>query len=222
MTAAGDKAPGRGQLSTGSRETGSDLRVFGLTGGIASGKSTVAKFLGEAGLPVIDADWIARELSEPGGAAHTPIVERFGTGDRAKLREIVFKDAKSRRDLEAILHPLIRMESLHRMRREADAWRMRHPGAPGPVPMIYEATLLVETGRYKDFDGLIVVEAPRDVRKIRVVERDGSLPELAEKIISAQLSDEERRAHATHVIENAGTLEELHAKVLALLPRLTG
>ena len=90
-------------------------RVWGLTGGIASGKSTVARIFEELGVPVIDADEIARGLSQPGGAAHAAVLSRFGTADREKLHGIVFSDPKARGDLEAILHPLIREESARRL-----------------------------------------------------------------------------------------------------------
>src|SRR5271167_754127 len=91
------------------------IEVWGLTGGIASGKSSVARFLEKAGLYIIDADQLARDLSKEGGKAHPLIVKRFGTADRAKIRETVFNDPKARKDLEAILHPLIGEESRKRM-----------------------------------------------------------------------------------------------------------
>ncbi len=184
------------------------MKVFGLTGGIASGKSTASLFFSEAGIPVIDADLVARELTDHGGRAHDAVLKRFGTTDRAKLRELVFADAKARADLEAILHPLIREES---------ARRISETQAP---LVIYEATLLVETGRFKDFDGLIVVEAPREERIQRLMARDHSTREIAEKILASQASDESRRAVATFVITNTGTLDELKAQVQALASRL--
>jgi dephospho-CoA kinase len=189
-----------GQLSTESRDQASHVKVWGLTGGIASGKSTVAKFLAEQGIPVIDADQVSRELSSPGGMAHAAILARFGTDDRALIREKVFKDLEARRDLEAILHPMIRQESMRRIQQFT-----------GPV--IYEATLLVETGRYKDFAGLLVVEAPLEARKTRLVLRDALPERLADQIIAAQLSDAERRKVATVVIQNDGDLEKLRAQV---------
>jgi dephospho-CoA kinase len=177
--------------------------VWGLTGGIASGKSSVAKFFAEAGFTIIDADQISRELSAPGGAAFAAIVERLGTGDRAELRKIVFDDPKARKELEAILHPLIGQESRRRM-------------AASKGPVIYEATLLVEAGRKKDFAGLIVVEAPLVQRISRLRARDGIDESAAKKILAAQLTDAERRAHADHVIVNDDSLEELRTKTLAL------
>lgn len=175
--------------------------VWGLTGGIASGKSQVARFFNEEGIPVIDADQISRELSLPGGAAHALIIKRFGTDDRAKLRHIVFGDVQARKDLEAVLHPLIVAESARRMGQIA----ARHVG-PGKVRILYEAALLVETGRYQELNGLLVVDAPLAIRRDRLIRRDGVAPELADRILAAQASDAQRLAAATSVIKNAGTL----------------
>lgn len=182
--------------------------LWGLTGGIASGKSTAARLFEKAGIPVIDADRISRELSQPGGAAHDKIVARFGTADRAKLREIVFSDPAARTDLEAILHPLIQAESLKRV------------DSLPPGPVLYEATLLVETERYKSLAGLIVIEAPREARIARLTARDGTTREMALKILDAQLPDEKRRQAATFVIENNGSIDELKSKVRELASRI--
>jgi dephospho-CoA kinase len=177
------------------------LTVWGLTGGIASGKSLAARYFAEAGIPVLDADALSRELSAPGGAAHGKILARFGTADRAKLRTLVFQDTSARRDLEAILHPLIQKESLLRLKALA-----------API-VLYEAALLVETGRYRDLAGLLVIDAPRDLRRARLLQRDGCTPELADQILAAQMSDEERSQAATAVISNCGTPEELRAAI---------
>jgi dephospho-CoA kinase len=185
------------------------FEIWGLTGGIASGKSMAGRYFEEAGFPVLDADALSRELSAPGGAAHDKIVARFGTADRAKLREIVFKDVGARRDLEAILHPLIGQESIKRMHAMAEA--MTSQGKKAHV--IYEATLLVETGRYRQMSGLIVIDAPSAMRRARMIERDGSTPEMADRILAAQLSDEERRKAATVIIPNTGTPEDLRTAV---------
>jgi dephospho-CoA kinase len=199
-------------------------RVWGLTGGIASGKSTVARLFAEAGVPVIDADQIARELRAPGGAAHDAIIQRFGTADPARLREIAFADPLARTDLEAILHPLIRKESALRIEALAEAAAQRVGQGPGKVaaivPVIYEAALLVETGRYKDFAGLIVVSADESVRMERLMARDRSPEVLARKILASQIQDIERKAHATFVIENHGSLEDLRARVFEIIPKL--
>jgi len=188
---------------------GRQLRIIGLTGGIASGKSTVAKMFEEQGLAVVDADRVARKLSEPGGLAFDAIVKRFGSADRAKLREIVFKDPTARQDLEAILHPLIRSESMRAIENAADR--------ASTDTVIYEGALLVETGRYRDLDGLIVVEAAQGDRKMRLMLRDGIPAELAQRIIEAQTGDAERRAAATWVIENTGEPDELVARVTEII-----
>jgi dephospho-CoA kinase len=188
-----------------------DFEVWGLTGGVASGKSQVARIFSEAGIPVLDADLVARQLSQPGGAAYDDIVAHFGTADRGRLREIVFKDLDARRDLEAILHPRIQAESMRQMSLLAKA--ATRPGKKTPV--IYEAALLVETGRYKDLDGLLVVEAPAEVRAKRLQGRDGSSVEVAGQIIAAQTTDALRKAAATHVISNTGSLDDLRQTVQA-------
>ncbi|MCM2277214.1 MAG: dephospho-CoA kinase [Oligoflexia bacterium] len=194
--------------------------VWGLTGGIASGKSAAARFFEQEGIPVIDADQISRELSREGGPAHPLIVQRFGTGDRAKLREAIFADPKARRDLEAILHPLIQMESLRQMKALAEKWAPKHALPGHPLPILYEAALLVETGRYRTLKGLIVVEAPRELRIERLIGRDGGSRPLAEKILGAQASDEARRQAATYLLENSGSLELLHEQVRSLARKL--
>ncbi len=189
------------------------FKVYGLTGGIASGKSTVAQLFTElAGIPVVDADRLTRALSAEGGAAHPLLLKRFGTADRARLRELVFKDAEARRELEAILHPLIRTESERQLAEAAARSSTR--------TVLYEAALLVESGRHRDFDGLIVVQAPLDMRVRRLMARDQSDEEAARRIIAAQLSDEERAKAATYLIQNTGDLQELKAQVLLLIPRL--
>ena len=186
-------------------------RVWGLTGGIAAGKSTAALAFQALGIPVVDADAVARELLAEGGRAYASVQLRFGTTDRAKLREIIFRDPKARRDLEAILHPLIQIESESRLRQLANV-------EMGPI--IYEAALLVETKRYRSFAGLIVIEAPIEDRVRRIVARDGGTAEQARAVIAAQLSDADRRAVATHVITNNGTAEDLRIKIGQLATEL--
>jgi dephospho-CoA kinase len=183
-------------------------QIWGLTGGIASGKSTVAKFFSEFGFPVIDADSVSRELSRAGGEAHALIVKRLGTADRAALRELIFKDPSKRAELEAILHPLISRESRKRMDEHTRA---------GAKLIIYEASLLVETGRYLDFDGLIVVDSPREVRKNRLILRNAFSENLADQIINAQAQDQDRLAAATVVFQNNSSVEELREKVRQFL-----
>ena len=184
------------------------LAVWGLTGGIASGKSTVARLLAERKVPVIDADQVSRQLSVPGGAAYPLILKRFGTVDRAALRKTVFADPQARKDLEAILHPLIRTESLRQIQVAATT------SVPGVLrPVVYEAALLVESGRSKDLAGLIVVDCPSEVRKQRLIARDHIDPALADRILAAQIGDDERLKAATAVIKNSGSLDQLKMAV---------
>lgn len=185
--------------------SGFAIPVIGLTGGVASGKSTVARLIEKKlGTPVVDADRIARELSSPGGRAAGAIQARFGTLERAELRAKVFADPQARRDLEAILHPLIAEESRAQVAQHADR---------GAGRVVYEAALLVETGRYREMDGIIVVQAPPEQRIARLMERDGIGREQAEAMIRVQATDEERAAVAGHVIQNSGSLEDLEAAV---------
>ena len=182
------------------------MKVWGLTGGIAAGKSTAARFFAESGIPVIDADAIARELTEANGLGHEAVLKRFGTVDRAELRKLVFADPKAREDLEAILHPLIRSESWRKMQ------------ALGVKVVIYEAALLVEAKRHTEMDGLIVVDAPRETRLARLKQRDGISDELAEQILKAQLPDQERNKSATFILKNDSTPDALKNAVLKLVP----
>lgn len=182
--------------------------MWGLTGGIASGKSTAARFFEKAGIPVIDADQIARKLTSPGGAAYDLILKHFGTTDRAELRKIIFSNPEAKADLERILHPLIQKESL-----------LQITALKAPV-VLYEAALLVETGRYADFRGLIVVRTPREQRIERLVTRDHCTPEFAEQILQSQLSDEKRVGVASFILDNSGTLNQLESQVLDLAQKL--
>ena len=178
------------------------MSVWGLTGGIASGKSLAARFFREEGFETLDADKISHELSAPGGLAYPQLIRRFGTADRGELRKIVFQSQDARKEIENILHPLIRAESEKRIQ------------AIGlKAPILYEATLLVETGRYADFDGLIAISAPTETRIARLLARNSITRELAERIFASQLSDAEREAHASLVIHNDSTEEALRESV---------
>jgi dephospho-CoA kinase len=183
----------------------------GLTGGIASGKSTVATLLRKRGYAVVDADEIARALRAPGGAAGPEIQKRFGTLDPQELREKVFQDPNARAVLEAILHPLIRTESLRELERLA---------AHTSRPVFYEAALILESGRCGDFDALWVVTSPEESRLTRLLARSGMTDTLARRILNSQLTDVERRASATHWIDNSGTLEDLERAIDSALTSL--
>lgn len=193
--------------------------VYGLTGGIASGKSAVAGFLRELGVEVIDADAIARELRAPGGRAEAPIRAAFGTLDPKALRSRIANSPEDKRTLEAILHPLIAEESERRF--AAIAKRASPGGIVGVNYAVYEAALLVEAGRAGDFAGLIYVDSGADARLARLIARDGMEPAAARQFLGAQGSESAKRAAATHRLSNDGTLEELREKVRLLHSSLT-
>lgn len=176
------------------------LRI-GLTGGIASGKSTVADLLAECGAVIIDSDQLAREVVEPGTEALARIVQRFGDQviadgrlDRAVLGRIVFADPDARRDLEAIIHPEVR-------RRAAEL-----ETAAGPDAVVVQMIpLLVETGQQDQFDAVIVVDVPESIQRDRLMSRNGLSAEEADARIAAQATREQRAAAATVVIDNSST-----------------
>ncbi len=186
------------------------MKRIGLTGGIASGKSTVARMLAERGVPVIDADALARVVVAPGSpglseiAARWPAVVREGVLDRKALGAIVFADSDERRALEAITHPRIREESARRLR-EAEA-----SGAPVAV---YEAALLFENDLDRGMDASILVALEPALQIERLQARDGVSEADAAARIRAQMPVDAKRARATYVIENDGDLEALRRRV---------
>jgi dephospho-CoA kinase len=193
------------------------VRIYGITGGIASGKSTAAKCFRELGIPVVDADEIARDLRAPDGKANPAILARFGTVDPGELRTRIARDPAEKKALEAILHPMIAQESLRRFSEIERA----ATSLPSPPPyLLYEAALLVEAGRASDCDGVILVESTEDNRLDRLVKRDQMSPESARRFIDIQPSLEAKRAAATHVIHNDGSLDELRNSVLTLHRKL--
>lgn len=187
------------------------LRV-GLTGGIACGKSTVARLLEERGCRCIDADAIARELLEPGTEAHGEVIERFGEGvradggsiDRTRLGELVFADDEARGDLEAILHPRILAEELRRLE-EAER--------SGAEIAVVEAALMVEAGSWKRYDRLVVVRCQEDLQVRRLMEQRGLDEAGARARIRAQTPVEHKARLADYVVENGGSLRDLRAEV---------
>ncbi len=188
--------------------------VVGLTGGIASGKSTVARLFGALGVPIVDADAVARDVVAPGSDALREIVAAFGEGvlaggalDRASLGARVFADTASRRRLEAITHPRIAAES---------ARRLAAALAGGAPYALYEAALLVENGAYRMFPALVVVTAPEDVQRARIAARDELDAAQAQARIAAQAPVDAKVAVADWVIENAGDLAALEARVRAV------
>jgi dephospho-CoA kinase len=197
------------------------MLVVGLTGGIATGKSTVSRMLAELGAVIVDADRIAHELQRPGQAVHAAIVEAFGAGsltatgeiDRAALGAIVFADPAARARLEALTHPAIVAES---ERRVAEA------GRAGAAVCVVDAALLVETGRYRRFDRLVVVVADEATQVARLMARNGCSREEALGRIRAQLPLGAKVAVADDVIDNSGNLAATGQQVRELYARLRG
>jgi dephospho-CoA kinase len=189
----------------------------GLTGGVASGKSSVSAILRELGAVVIDADQLAREVVEKGTPGLERVVQAFGpevltTGgdlDRAKVGSIVFADEDQRRILESIVHPLVfeRIVALEEAASEADL-------------VVHDIPLLAESGRADTFDAVIVVDAPAEVQVERMVRDRGWTREEAEARIAAQASRDDRLAIATYVIDNTGTHDDLRRKVTEVAAEL--
>ena len=195
------------------------LRI-GLTGGIGSGKSTVAARLAELGAVVIDSDLLAREVVSVDNPGLARVVERFGpavlaadgTLDRPGLGRLVFGDPAALADLNAIVHPLVRARS-ETLTAEA--------AAAGAVAVVHDIPLLVENKLAAGYDAVIVVETPLELRLRRLAGR-GLDAETARARIAAQATDEERRAVADIVLDNSGTVAELTAQVDAAWARLVG
>lgn len=200
------------------------MHLFGLTGGIASGKSAVGRRLRARGVPVIDADLLAREVVERGSEGLAAVVATFGEGvlqpdgalDRKALAALVFGDADKRKQLERITHPRISALTMQRAGELA---------AAGEPLACYEAALLVENGIQDAFRPLVVVAASEDVQVARAVVRDAADAADVRARIRAQMPLAAKVAVADHVIQNDGTLAELEAKtdeVLAAICRRAG
>ncbi len=195
------------------------MKVIGLTGGIATGKSAVASLLSELGARIIDADELAREVVKPGREAWQDIVEAFGTEilredktiDREKLRKIVFRDPKARKRLESITHPRIRTLAQQRIQNLA---------AEGAGIIVYEAPLLFENQVHLWLRPVILVACDLATQKHRLQERDGLNEEEIQQHLKAQMSLEEKRKLADFIIENNGDLEELRRQVEAIWEKI--
>jgi dephospho-CoA kinase len=194
------------------------MRV-GLTGGVASGKTTVSALLRELGAIVIDADALAREVVEPGTPGLEAVAAEFGPEvvgadgrlDRARLGGIVFADPSRRAALEAVIHPLVRARA-----RELES------RAPAGALVVHDIPLLVESGQAPGFDAVVVVDVPEDLQVARAVSERSWSEEEARSRMAAQASRAERLAVATHVVDNSGTLEDLRQRVTEVFEELVG
>lgn len=190
----------------------------GLTGGLGSGKSTVAALLGEHGAVIIDADVVAREVVRAGTPGFAAVVARFGPDvvgrdgelDRAALARIVFADGAALDELNAIVHPLVGSRSAE----------LAAAVPPGAV-VVHDIPLLAENGLADRFDTVVVVEADREIRLARLAERGLTRAE-AEARMAAQATDEQRRAIADEIVRNDGDLDSLARQVDRLWDRLSG
>jgi dephospho-CoA kinase len=195
------------------------VHVIGLTGGIASGKSTVSRLLAARGAAIVDADQLSRQVVEPGQPALAELVARFGAAilaadgrlDRKRLGAIAFADPAARADLNKIVHPRVQAASAAAIAAWADA---------GANLVFYEAPLLVENRAHLGLDALVVVAAPVEVQHARLIARDALTPEEAHARIHAQLPLADKRAAATWVVENTGDLAALAAEVDALVDEI--
>lgn len=195
------------------------VKLYGLTGGIASGKSTVARELRALGATVVDADAVARDVVEPGTPAADDIRARWpnvfyanGTLDRKALGQVVFDDLDALAELEAIIHPRIAERSAGLL---SDARERGEPIA------FYEAALIVERNLDASFDGLVVVSVPEEVQVQRLVARDGLDEKSARQRLAAQLPLEKKLERATDIIDTAGSESDTRAQVQALWAKLS-
>lgn len=188
------------------------MRIYGITGGIASGKSTVAALFRAKGAAVLDGDQVAREVVAPGQPAYQEIITAFGEKillpdggiDRKRLGALVFSDHEKRKRLEAITHPKIAARTTEELNKFREA---------GAAIAFYEATLLVETRAYEWLNGLIVVQSDPSRQIERAMARDGAEQIEVEKRIAAQVSNQERAAHATYIVDTNGSLEQTKQQV---------
>ena len=183
-----------------------------LTGSIGMGKSTVARMFADAGVPVFDADAVVRQLQGPGGALIERIGELFpgcvrsGTLDRECLAQIVLADRSKLALLESIVHPAVR--------EWRDVFIEKHRESPA---LIFEIPLLFETGSEKEFDKVVVVSAPADVQRARVLGRQGMTSARLDSILARQMPDEEKRRRADFVIDTGADLSTTEAQVRDIL-----
>ena len=191
--------------------------VIGLTGGIGSGKSTVARMFGALGVHWVDADDVARQVVEPGTQALRAIADHFGESilqgngelDRAALRQKVFEDPEQRRWLEGLLHPIIRQELIRQL--SPEDYNL-------PYVMLV-SPLLLETNQHELVERIVVVDVPEETQINRTMARDGNSREQVERILAAQMPRAARREKADAIINNAQPLKRVEASVHALHQR---
>lgn len=191
------------------------MRLIGLTGGIASGKSTVTQILRKAGYKVICADEVSREVCKKGNAGYFAIQKEFGLGffdiegelDRKKLGAYVFSNKEALKKLNMLLHPII-LQAIKEKARDTEG------------VCFVDAALLIETGLYKDMDELWLVTADEKIRLERLINRDGLTAEEAKMRFSVQMADHERKKYSKRIIDNSGSLEDTAKQVEKLLQSL--
>jgi len=196
------------------------MKLIGLTGGVGSGKSTVAEMLRDLGATVVDADEATHAVYEPGSPGFDAVVREFGEGivangliDRAGLGAIVFNDPGARRRLNDIVHPLVR---------EWMAEKTAEAAERGADVVVQDVPLLFENGLERLFSSVVLVYVPEAVQVERLVAGRGLAPERARAIVAAQMPIEEKRALAHHVIDNGGTREETQAQVRSIWKQIAG
>jgi dephospho-CoA kinase len=194
------------------------VKLIGLTGGVGSGKSTVAAILRELGAVVVDADEASHAVYEPGTPGFEAVVGEFGDYyvrdghiDRQRLGELIFKDAASRRRLNAIVHPLVR---------DWMAARTAEAVEQGADVVVQDVPLLFENGLDPLFSSVVLVYVPEEMQLARLIEGRGFTPERARAVIATQVPIEEKRRRAHIVIDNSGTLEQTRSQVEQLWARL--
>lgn len=193
------------------------MKIVGLTGGIGSGKSTVARLFGDLGVHWVDADDVAREVVEPGTPALAQIAEHFGEGiltaegalDRGQLRSIVFQEPEERAWLESLLHPIIREELIRKL--NPDDYQLPY--------VLLVSPLLLETDQHELVDRIVVIDVPKDVQIERTMARDTNSRDQVERIIAAQMPREQRAERADVIIDNNRPMDEVERQVRELHER---
>jgi dephospho-CoA kinase len=196
------------------------MKLIGLTGGVGSGKSTVAGILGDLGAAIVDADAASHAVYAPGTAGFDAVVREFGPDyvrdgliDRARLGRLVFDDEDARRRLNAIVHPLVR---------DWMAQRTLEAAERGAEVIVQDVPLLYENGLEDLFSSVVLVYTPEEVQLERLVEGRGISEERARAMIAAQMPIDEKRRRAHHVIDNSGTKEETRRQVEEMWAQITG